>query len=65
MDQPKRRFVAPLLICMLAIGAISRSSTIASVRGVDMLSLIAAGFAAGVAFGLFIAARTSPDVAQE
>lgn len=59
MTSPKRRFIMPLIACFLALGALSRSPGIASIRTVDALLILAAGFSGGVAFGLFLASRGS------
>ena len=58
MSIPKRRrFVIPLIVSVLVLGALSRSSGLASIRAVDAILLFAAGLSVGVALGSFVASR--------
>jgi len=58
MGKPGRwRVTFPLIICIFAMGALTRSPEVASIRLVDMLLLFAAGMAAGVALAAFRSTR--------
>ncbi len=50
MDKGKRRAVSvSVLICILALGVLTRSNAFATVRAVDALLLFVAGVSVGVA----------------
>ena len=58
MTIPKRRlYVIPIIVAILALGALSRSSGVASIRTVDALLLFAVGLSVGAALSTFIASR--------
>lgn len=50
VDKGERRgVIIPVLVCILALGALTRSDALATVRAVDALLLFVAGVAAGFA----------------
>lgn len=56
-DNGRRAIVVPIVVCVLALGALARSNALDTVRTVDALLIFVAGVAAGVAFVRLLATR--------
>jgi hypothetical protein len=58
MDSSDRRpIIIPVIVCILALGALTRSNALATVRAVDALLIFVAGASAGVALARVLPTR--------
>ena len=58
-DSGRRAVVVPIVICVLALGALTRSNALDSIRAVDAVLIFVAGVSAGVAFVRVLGTRAS------